>query len=259
MSLSVEKSTLAYEERGNGVPVVFIHGLTFERSAWRPVMDRLGNGIRSVAVDLPGHGETPGPPCSLDEAASRLHTLLEQAGVERPVVVGHSMASSIALLYAASHPVRGVVSVDQPVDVRPFARLAQRIEPALRGHGFRAAFEPFQASMGLDQLDEPVRERVLAKQRVEPDLVLGYWEEALRSDPDELQGRFEGALAQIQAPVLFVFGREFEAVDREYLLKQLPQAQLEVWPGRGHFVHLADPDRFTAHLRDFIDDCSRAR
>ena len=255
MSVHTRKRTLAYEERGTGMPVVFLHGLTFDRSAWGPIVDRLGAGVRSIAVDLPGHGETAGPPGSLDEVVSRLHALLKEVDVDRPLIVGRSMSSSIALLYAAAHPVRGVVSVDQPVDVRPFARLVQRIEPALRGAGFQAAFESFQASMGLEQLDASVRRRVSAAQRVEQDLVLGYWEEAMRSDPDELQARFAEALGQIRAPVLFVFGRQLEDGDRAYLLSQLPQAQLDVWPGGGHFVHLVDADRFTTRLREFVDDC----
>jgi pimeloyl-ACP methyl ester carboxylesterase len=47
---------LVYEECGTGFPVVFIHGLTFNRSTWRPILDRLAGRFRCVAVDLPGHG-----------------------------------------------------------------------------------------------------------------------------------------------------------------------------------------------------------
>ena len=53
---------LAYEMHGDGIPVVFLHGLTFDRTTWRPIIERLGDGVRSIAVDLPGHGDTAGEP-----------------------------------------------------------------------------------------------------------------------------------------------------------------------------------------------------
>jgi pimeloyl-ACP methyl ester carboxylesterase len=257
MSLSIQQSTLAYEQHGSGVPVVFLHGLTFDRSAWQPIGDRLGDHVRSIAVDLPGHGETDGPPCALDEVASRLNTLLEQLGVERPVVVGHSISAVIAMIYAASYPVLGIVDVDQPVDPRPFAQLARRLEPVLRGDDFAAAFEPFQHSMGLDRVAEPLRAELLGNQRIRQDLVLGYWQEVLRADPAQLLARVEEVMSRIDAPALCVFGRELSPGEREYLLEHIAHAQLEVWSGAGHFVHLAEPDRFAARLRDFIDRCAR--
>jgi pimeloyl-ACP methyl ester carboxylesterase len=52
------------------MPVVFLHGLTFDRTTWRPIIERLGEGVCSVALDLPGHGETADEPCSLHEAAA---------------------------------------------------------------------------------------------------------------------------------------------------------------------------------------------
>src|SRR5437016_4952924 len=63
---------LAYETHGDGVPVVFLHGLTFDRRTWRPIIARLGAGVRSIAIDLPGHGASPGPACELEQLAGRI-------------------------------------------------------------------------------------------------------------------------------------------------------------------------------------------
>ena len=172
---------LAYESEGSGQPLVFIHGLTFDRTSWQPITGRLAGEYRCVAVDLPGHGDSDGPPRPLDETAAAIHRLLDELGIERPVVVGHSMGAAVAGIYAAAYTVRGVVDVDQPLYVRPFAELLRTLGPALRGDGFAAAFEPFRQSIGVDRLPEPQRSRVAARQRLRQDLVIGYWDEMLRA------------------------------------------------------------------------------
>ena len=150
----------------------------------------------------------------------------------------------------------GVVNVDQPVDVRPFAQLLRRLEPGLRGPGFAAAFEPVQQSLGLDLVPEPLRSRVLAAQVVRSDVVLGYWDEVLHADPDDTQARVEHLLRSSRVPYLAVFGRVLAPAEREYLVAHLAGVQIEEWAGGGHFVHLVDVDRFTARLRVFIESCA---
>src|SRR3954468_2260496 len=100
---------LAYETHGDGIPMVFLHGLTFDRRSWRPIIARMGAGVRSISVDLPGHGASPGPACELERLAGRIaHTLDAIGGIEAPIVVGHSMSGVLAMLYAGAYPVRGV-------------------------------------------------------------------------------------------------------------------------------------------------------
>jgi pimeloyl-ACP methyl ester carboxylesterase len=244
--------TLAYDLRGEGTPVVFLHGLTFDRSTWRPITDRLGDGVQSIAFDLPGHGETGGGPASPGGVAEALGAALDALEIREPVMVGHSISAVIALIYAASHPVLGVVDVDQPLNPRPFAELLQRMEPALREGDFRAAFQPFQDGMGLDRLDEATRAHILDIQKIDRDLVLGYWDDLLHTDPARVQARNEELLSAVDAPFLGVFSSELDQGSRRFLLDHLRNAQLEEWPGNGHFVHLAQPDRFTTALQDFI-------
>jgi pimeloyl-ACP methyl ester carboxylesterase len=248
---------LAFEQHGDGVPVVFLHGLTFDRTTWRPIIDQLGAGVRSIAIDLPGHGATGGrASCSLDEVAARVRALVDGLGVERPVVVGHSMSGGIATVYAAAHPARGAVIVDSSPDMRPFVELVQRLESALRGLDFARVFQGFQQSMGIDRVPEPLRALVLASQDLRQDVVLGYWDQAFRTSAAELQAGVDRIIATVNVPFLYVFGHELPIDDRRQLETSMPSAQVEVWPDRGHFVHLAEPDRFAARLRSFIEKCS---
>lgn len=251
MSLSVHNETLAYEEHGAGLPVVFLHGLTFDRASWRPIIDRLGGDVRSIAVDLPGHGETIAAPGSWDHNVAGIHALLEQLHVDRPVVVGHSISGGLVGTYAATYPVRGAVIVDSFPDLRPFAAFARRLEPGLRGPAFDRAFAPFQESMGFDRIPEPLRSQILARQDVRQELVLSYWDELLSTPIDQLQSRIEAELSGMTAPCLAVFGRELSDDELGYLTAHLPGVEIEQWADRGHFVHLAEVDRFAARLRAF--------
>jgi pimeloyl-ACP methyl ester carboxylesterase len=239
-------STLAYETHGAGTPVVFLHGLTFDRQSWRPIIDRLGDGVRTIAIDLPGHGDSEAPAADLDIVATQVHALLVELGVERPVMVGHSISGGLVLMYAGLYPTRGAVSVDCPFDLRAFARLVKELAPALRGPGFERAFTPFQQSMRLDLLPEPV------PQTIRQDVVLGYWDKLIRTDPDALQQLIEDTAARTDAPALLLFGDRLTSEQREYISAHAPGTEVEEWPGRGHMLHLVEPDRFTDRLRSFL-------
>jgi len=249
-------SILGHDLAGSGTPVVLLHGLTFDRSSWRPVIDRISRRARTVALDLPGHGQSPGPPMSMERLSEVIHRTLQALDVDRPVIVGHSMFGALALTYAAAHPVRGDVTVDSPLDVRPFARLVQQLEPALRSDAFGETFQRvFQDSMRLDLLDPAVRAHVLAGQQIRPDLVLGYWTELLDTDPEALQTWIDRLITTNQAPVLAIYGQDISPSDRTRL-HTIPHADIEEWTGSGHFVHLVDPDRFTTRLMAFAARCN---
>jgi pimeloyl-ACP methyl ester carboxylesterase len=248
---------LAHETHGEGVPVVFLHGLTFGRGSWRPIISRLGAGVRSIAIDLPGHGGSAGPACGLEQLAGRIaHTLDAIGGIDAPIVVGHSMSGGLAMMYAGAHPVRGVVDVDQPWNIRPFAELVQHAAPTLCGERFSSAFNMFERTMGLDLLSSAVHADVVAGRRVDRDVVLGYWDEILHCVPSQLQRRIELQLASVTAPCLAVFGHELSADERQHMIDLVPDVQLEEWHGAGHMVHLVDPDRFATRLGIFIDHCA---
>src|SRR5215510_12673881 len=86
---------------------VLLHGLTFDRRMWEPVLGALPLRHRAIALDLPGHGQSA------------------------PIVVGHSVGGAIAGIYGATYPTAAVVSVEAPIDVLPFAMTARAMEPQL--------------------------------------------------------------------------------------------------------------------------------
>ncbi|MBL8395789.1 MAG: alpha/beta hydrolase [Candidatus Accumulibacter sp.] len=104
-------------------PLLLIHGAAHDRDAWHQVASSLSAaGCCVLAPDLPGHGLSGGPPLpSIEALADWLPALLDATGVDKVILVGHSMGSLVALEGAARHPQRvsGLVllgsSVPMPV------------------------------------------------------------------------------------------------------------------------------------------------
>jgi pimeloyl-ACP methyl ester carboxylesterase len=251
-----ERTGLAYDLTGRGTPVVLVHGLTFDRRIWQPIIDRLGDSVTSLAIDLPAHGQSPGEPVPMQDVADQVHSLVQALGLERPIVVGHSIAAAAAGLYAATYPTRGIVIIDQATEVLPFAQMLHQVAPMLRGPGFGQVWAGIEDSLGIERIPEPTRSLVRETHHVDQQVVLGYWNQVLTTDPVEMQAWIDDRASRIHAPCLAVFGRQATSGERERL-NRFPDIQIEEWDGDGHCVHLVDPGRFTARLRAFIEHCNR--
>jgi pimeloyl-ACP methyl ester carboxylesterase len=96
-----------YERRGEGAPVVFVHGAIMDHRMWGPQFDALADEFTVVTYDVRGHGHTNGS-CrehySIDLFADDLALLVEGLDLDRPVVCGASMGGAIAQSYAVRHP-----------------------------------------------------------------------------------------------------------------------------------------------------------
>lgn len=181
----------------------------------------------------------------------RLHLTLTQLRVEQPVLVGHSASGILATGYAANFPVRGVVNVDQPLLVAPFAGMLQSIGEQLRGPGFGQAFAMFEQSIGLERLPEPERARAEGTRRVTQELVLDHWTLPLTTPPPALQAMIDGFLDVITAPYLFLAGEELPPPVRAHLEAHLAQLEIVTWPGTGHLPQLVDPAGFARLISEF--------
>ena len=239
---------LAFDVVGDGPPVVLLHGLTFDRRVWDPVVEHLGQSCRCVCVDLPAHGESGGSAASIEEVADAVADTVDHALSDPAVVVGHSMGAVVALRYAARRSVRGVVNVDQPLAVGPFVELVQALMSELE-EGFEEVFARFTESMGFGELPPAAADVARSRHRPERDVVLGYWSDLVRKGPEGVQAEIDADIAAVAAsgfPFLMVTGHRLDAQQRRVLEPLGGSLELQEWPGTGHFPHLAEPERFAA-------------
>ncbi|MFC4854009.1 alpha/beta fold hydrolase [Actinophytocola glycyrrhizae] len=101
---------VAFERRGNGSPLVLLHGIGHRWQAWAPVLDALSARHDVIAVDLPGFGRSPllpdGRGYDMPSAVQACADIFEDLGLSRPHVAGNSLGAVISLELAS----RGLVS-----------------------------------------------------------------------------------------------------------------------------------------------------
>lgn len=96
-----------YEIRGDGPPVIFIHGSLSDHSAAEQQLEAFSDDYTAIAYDVRGHGKTPNPghaPYSIDQLAEDLHAFITALDLDGPVVCGVSMGGMIAQVYASRYP-----------------------------------------------------------------------------------------------------------------------------------------------------------
>jgi pimeloyl-ACP methyl ester carboxylesterase len=245
---------------GTAAPLVLLHGLTFDRSMWHPVVGLPAlsdSGRRIVAFDLPGHGESdPQSSYRVDAVAATVHRAVTAAALHRPVIVGHSVSGLIATFYATRYPTRGVVNVDMPLDVTAFAELVRSLEDRLRGPEFSELWGMFEASFHVELLPVAAQELVRSITRVDRDLVLGYWSQIFDLSVGALNALVDDALAGLREQHLrytYVSGSAVEPAYEQWLRARLPDVQVVSWPNSGHFPHLAHPEAFAELLAATAD------
>lgn len=265
---------LAVEERGDGPPIVLVHGLSSNLRIWDAVAEQLAGRFRVVAYDQRHHGlSDDADDYSWEALSGDLSRIVDELGLKDPVVVGHSWGASVALQYAAIRPVRGVVCVDGGVlDLQGFGMSWDHTEsmltpPELEGPP-EELFERIRREQGPIPWDrlEPVARRSfpvgpdgIARRRLPIQrhmrIVRHLWEQR----PAELYARVTAPVLAVLAggrPELDERERGFVEVKREgarRLLERYPHLRIE-WLPSVHDVPLLHPDELAELVEAFSAD-----
>jgi len=251
-TLSFDGSPLACDASGEGATtLLFVHGWCCNRGQWRDQAAALATDFRVVNVDLPGHGESIGERSTWDvrDYARDVEALVHELGLERVVVVGHSMGGPIGLLAAARLPrqVIGVVGVDTLQSVTEeipeeflegfFAMLDEDFAGAMSGFVHDAFAEEVDPAIP----DRVAREAALADPEMAKALVASY-----------AGVHHAAALAACPVPVVCVNGTAMGSTDVEGNRAFDADFEVLLMEGCGHWPMLEDPEGFERRLREAI-------
>jgi pimeloyl-ACP methyl ester carboxylesterase len=259
-TVDVDGCRLTYEDAGEGLPVVLIHGLGASRVLWADLRDPLGAGYRVVAFDLRGAGETrelTPRELSLATWAEDLRGLLDELGVTRPVLVGHSLGAAIALKFALEWPedVRALVLMGPDANLSHLAPRMQAAVELIERVGFRAWVEGYWSH------NTPFAPRSLER---EPEILDRYREMLLRNDASDYVRScraiaaaedLTGRLREVTEPALVIVGGADDRTLPEHgraLAERLGDGTLVELPGVGHTLPLEAAAEVAEAVRRFL-------
>jgi pimeloyl-ACP methyl ester carboxylesterase len=255
------------EERGAGVPVVFVHELAGSCRSFDPQVEAFHPRYRCIAFNARGYPPSDVPASdesySQDIAASDIAAVLNCLGIERAHLVGVSMGAASTLQFALKEPQRvlsatlvGIGSGSD--DPALFRRTTQEAVELVETRGMAAWAEQISGN--------PNRIRMKDKN---PAKFRRSFEEISAMSPlgraNTMRGvqmrrptlyAHEKRLASLHVPVLVVVGDEDAGCRKpsEFLERTLPDARLRVSPRTGHAVNLEEPVEFNRLYLAFMDE-----
>jgi pimeloyl-ACP methyl ester carboxylesterase len=237
--------------RGEGAPLLLLHGWGATAELFAPLFDRLQPGRMLIAPDLPGFGGTPAPeqPWSAHEYAAWTVALLARLGVQRCDVIGHSNGGRIAIVLAAEHAtrVRRVV-LTSSAGIVPRRRLRQRA--AVR------VYKLLRRAQSSPLLPAPLRAAAgrRADRRGSEDYrsATGTMRATLvRLVNEDLRP----LMPHIAAPTLLVWGdrdAETPVADAREMERLIPDSGVAVFEHAGHYAYLEQAERFCRVVDVFL-------
>jgi pimeloyl-ACP methyl ester carboxylesterase len=255
--MHVDGVRLHYSDRGEGSPVVLIHGNAVSGSDWNTsgVAELLLQGHRVIIFDRPGFGYSERPRGHLWTAAQQaelLHKALRRLGVERPVVVGHSWGTIVALALAEQHQanVAGLVLVSGYYfwTLRPDALLVVAGAVPILGDLLRYTTSPL-----LGWLQMPLLKWAMFSPAQVPAQFQAEYATAMALRPSQIRATsmdgvlmIPGAVAlrrgyrDLTLPVAIIAGEGDKIVfkrNSKRLADEIRDSVLQIVEGAGHMVH----------------------
>jgi pimeloyl-ACP methyl ester carboxylesterase len=248
----LDTTKIHYVSEGKGKDaIVLVHGWGCRLTHWRDQIPELSKRARVLALDLPGHGESDKPDIKydMDLFAAAIDAVMKDAGVDRAVLVGHSMGTPVVRQFYRKYPQKTLALVIVDGGLRPFGTKEQREQfmAPLRGPGYKEVLTNMGAAMTAT-LSAADKERIRASFALVPQSVLVSAMEAMAEDSLY-------ATDKINVPVLAILAKSpYWPADTEQFLRGLaPDLDYQMWDGVSHFLFMDKPKEFNGAVIAFVD------
>ncbi|MGZ7117992.1 MAG: alpha/beta fold hydrolase [Methanobacterium sp.] len=229
-----------YEYKGQGFPIVFIHGLSDDLRLWDPLLTELSKKYRTITFDLRGHGksEKPEGPYSMKQFAGDLYGLLQKLDIKEAHFVGFSIGGAILQQFTLLSPdmVKSMVLMSSFSYVNPHLKNELlKLQISLIEGGF-ASFFDYILPLILDS--KHIKENQIEIAEVKKEKIKTVSDDALIRSIDACL-EFDIKDSKIDKPALIISGRDdiFTPVQlEEELHKDLKHSKWEIIEDTGHNV-----------------------
>lgn len=258
--VSLEGRPTRYLESGSGRPLVFIHAFPLNAEMWRPQLERVPHGWRSLAPDLRGFGGTGtggSPALTMADHAGDVLGFLDALEIRDAAIAGLSMGGYIAfaLFRLAAPRLRGLILADtrpQP-DSSEGLRHRRALLELLHAKGVAAVADDLLPKL-IGETSRRERPHVGASVRA---LIAAATPDAIDAAVHALMARPDSTpdLDRIRCPTLVIVGEEdtiTPPADAEMMHDRIHQSTLVMLPKAGHLSNLEAPDAFGAAIENFL-------
>ncbi len=239
--------SVSYLKAGKGIPfLIFIHGAGNNAEVWMDVFPYLKDIATAIAVDLPGHGYSAYRSINgVDDYSRCVIDFIETLGVERPVLVGHSMGGAISIKIAAHYRnLSGLILVGTGAHLKVNPRLLKMLEEDFSGAVDLMAKWSFLKDISGDLIEKSREMLFLAGQEV------------LLQDMRVCDGYSgETDLERIKIPTLIVCGKEDVMTPVSLsmeLYERIRGSKISLIDGSGHMVQLEKSGELGRMMVSFI-------
>lgn len=250
----VDRQVVHYEVFGHGRPVLFLHGWLGSWRYWYPTMEYVSTNFRTYSFDFWGFGESrkERPAESIQAYSDQVIRFLDELGIDKVLLVGHSMGGMVALKTAINHPDRitRVAAVGAPINGDSLSWLLKLTDQPLLASAF-ARFtwlRRYMFRLFLGETNDPAIHEVL------DDSVKSSSTTLRRSVGSMWRTDLTPELARLTVPSLVVHGGRDEIVhpNQADLFDSVPTSQVVVMPESRHFPFLDEADLFNDILMRFL-------
>ncbi len=262
--LSTGEVTYVDLGEGDDPPIVFLHGLGGSWQNWLENLPRAAQERRAIAVDLPGFGTSPMPSeeISISLYARIVKELLDQLGIEWPVIVGNSMGGFVAaeLCLRYQQVERLVLAAACGISTASLRRGTTLTLFRVGGWISAATLPRSRDVVARPRLRHPLLATVIRHpSRMRPDVLLEIMPRSnnpgfMPALESLLDYDFTDRLGEIGCPTLLVWGREDILVpveDADEFERRVPDARKVVFDETGHMPMLEQPGEFNDLLMRF--------
>ncbi len=241
---------LAYERRGHGTALVLLHGYPLDHHLWDEVAPLLEDTFNVIMPDLRGFGEstTVNTPYTMDDYAADIAGLLDQLGIQKTAIAGHSMGGYVALAFASLYPDRitGLGLVSSQVLADPPDRREGRYKSAAQvaEKGITGVVEAMTPKFTSDEKLQSFARHSMEEQP--PAAYIG----ALRAMAERQD--FTPLLLSFRFPVVLIHGNADALIPVDRALEvqaALPEAYLVEVEGAGHMPMMEAPAKTAEALK----------
>jgi pimeloyl-ACP methyl ester carboxylesterase len=251
------KKRVGIDVRGDGVPLLLLHGFPLHRGMFKPQLEGLAEAAKVIVFDVPGVGESGPGPVSMDAIADLAAAVLTELGIDKAVVGGVSMGGYASFAFARRHADRllGLILADTRAAPdshaaregrRAMARLIEDEGVAVAAERMVPGWFGPSTLQGRPEVVRQARELVEAA----PVETVVMMLEALADRADSTPG-----LKDIEVPTLVISGQEDPMIPSAEMgewAARIPGARHVVIPRTGHLPNLEEPLEFNRTLAQFI-------